>query len=60
VGSVLVVEGLVFGQDTAEVVEVPDESPIEEFGADGSVPALLDRVHDRACTAVFTISMPTA
>jgi hypothetical protein len=44
VGPVGVVEGLVLGQDTTEVGEVPDEGAVQEFGADRSVPAFLDRV----------------
>jgi hypothetical protein len=40
-----VVEGLVFGQDAEQVSEVPHKSPVQKSGSDGSVPALLDRVH---------------
>lgn len=47
VGPVVVVEGLVLGQDPTKVGEVPDEAAVQEFGSNGSVPAFLNRVHDR-------------
>ena len=47
VGSVFVVVGDVVGDDAFELPAVPDEAAVEQFAADGSDPALAERVRHR-------------